>query len=525
MAPYPRYVAGALRSAGVKQIIYMTIDDVRRGLKIPACDMAVFIGGVTVPGKYLGGVPATPQEMEQIAAEIDSFKIIAGPVARHGFGMKGGTHPKTVREDLFDVLVRGDVEGVVYELALGEDDVDPDMRVARKDIGEWAVSGASIVTQHQDYPNTMAEIQTYRGCLWRKCSFCTDALYGAPDYRPWRDIVAEVRALYNAGIRHFRLGSQPDLFAYCAEDGKPNVEAIRKLYRGIRKVAPDLRVLHMDNANPKFISSFPEECREIAKIIIKHHTPGDVAALGGETADPTVVKKNNLCAMPEDILASIRLLNEVGSARSNGMPELLPGLNFVFGLIGETKKTYELNYEFLQDILDEGLMLRRINLRQVAPARGTKMFHVGDKIIRSHRTLFTAYKRRIRRDIDRPMLRRVFPRGCILSDVRAEATRGNLTLGRQIASYPILVGISTPVEIGKLYDVVIYDHGYRSISGVPIPLNVNTAPLKILSMLPEIGSARAGRIAVIRPLQGVGDLKRCLDDAKVAERVSKWISF
>ena len=48
---------------------------------------------------------------------------------------------------------------------------------------------------------------------------------------------------------------------------------------------------------------------------------------------------------------AVKLLNEVGSKRgTNGMPELLPGLNFVFGLEGETKKTFELNYNFLQNI-------------------------------------------------------------------------------------------------------------------------------------------------------------------------------
>ena len=47
------------------------------------------------------------------------------------------------------------------------------------------------------------------------------------------------------------------------------------------------------------------------------------------------------------------------------MPKLLPGLNFIAGLNGETKETYRLNMQLLNQIKNLGLMLRRINIRQV----------------------------------------------------------------------------------------------------------------------------------------------------------------
>ena len=48
-----------------------------------------------------------------------------------------------------------------------------------------------------------------------------------------------------------------------------------------------------------------------------------------------------------------------------GLPKLLPGLNFIAGLNGETKKSYDMNLNLLEDLRSEGLWLRRINIRQV----------------------------------------------------------------------------------------------------------------------------------------------------------------
>jgi radical SAM superfamily enzyme with C-terminal helix-hairpin-helix motif len=73
---------------------------------------------------------------------------------------------------------------------------------------------------------------------------------------PIKDIISEVEALYRNSVRHFRLGSQPCLFSYMAKDTgkeeypKPDPEAIERLFKGIRSIAPDLLTLHIDNVNP-----------------------------------------------------------------------------------------------------------------------------------------------------------------------------------------------------------------------------------------------------------------------------------
>lgn len=535
LATYPRYVAGALRCNGVKDILYRTVDEVRRDLSLLEAfskrDLFIGIGGIAVPGKYIGGTPAGPGEIASMASRIRGpVKVFGGPLARFGFGMTGGRLAELLPEEAFDLVVRGDIEGAVADLVAGGsvEGVDPDRWVPRRDLGKWAAEGAAILPQHPDMPDTLCELETYRGCLWRKCAFCVEPQYGVPDFRPVEDIAAEVAALHRAGAVRFRLGDQPDLFAYGAEglkseDARPDPEALRKLYRAVRAAAPGLRTLHMDNADPAFIAEHPEEGREAARVIAEHNTGGDVAAFGGETADPRVVKANHLHALPEQVLEAVRILNGAGAARdSNGMPKLLPGLNFVFGLQGETGETYRLNFDFLKRVLDAGLMVRRINLRQVAPMKGTPMWKVGDRVMRRHHGLFKRWKERIRSEIDRPMLRRVVPPGTVLRDIRLELHENGLTFGRQLGSYPLLVGMPGRLPLRSHTDAVICDHGMRSVTGVALPVDLNRAPLKTLAMLPGVGAKRAARLAAGRPLALASDVAEALDDPNLAERVAGW---
>jgi radical SAM superfamily enzyme with C-terminal helix-hairpin-helix motif len=531
MAPYPRYVAGALPG----EVLYYTIDQLRADRSIldamNKSDLAVVIAGVTVPGKYLGGTPATLPELEKFMAAVQTTKILGGPVSMFGAGIEGGKAASRVKASRsFDIVATGDIEAVVAGYVSEGTAVDPGLRRSSRDVAGWAVKGARIVPQHPDFPYTMIELETYRGCFRGNCSFCTERFYGRPDFRSVPDIVTEVSALYDLGIRHFRLGRQPDLLAYQAEgDGefpKPNPEAITSLYKGIRNVAPQLKVLHMDNANPGTIARHPEESREVLKAIVKYHTPGDVAAFGMESADPQVIKMNNLKAQPEEVKEAIRIVNEIGGRRGDsGLPELLPGLNFVYGLIGETKETFRFNYEFLESLLAENLLVRRINVRQVMPFEGTCMGDVGDKIANKHKGLFHAHKSKIREHIDFEMLRRVAPVGTVLRDVRMELKEGNLTFGRQIATYPLLAGVAADLPLRSFADVKVTGHGYRSITAVPYPLDVNSAPLKTLEALPSVGRSRAAAIARGRPYRTEADFIRAMDDPAVARSLIEYFRF
>ncbi len=176
------------------------------------------------------------------------------------------------------------------------------------------------------------------------------------------------------------------------------------------------------------------------------------------------------------------------------MPELLPGLNFVFGLKGETKETYKLNYEFLKKILENKLLVRIINLRQVIPITNTSMYEVGTKIIDKNKKFFKIFKRKIQIEIDKPMLKFIVPKDTMLKDVYTETYEGKLTFGRQMGSYPLLVGIPGIYPLNNFYDVKVIDYGFRSITALPYPLDINSASRRTIEAIPGIGKKRANRI-------------------------------
>ncbi|MDO8724933.1 MAG: radical SAM protein [Candidatus Methanoperedens sp.] len=509
IAPYPRYIAGALVEKGIPEedIAYRTIDQLRAVKEKLNYDITVVVAGMTVPGKYLRSTPISLNELRELS-RLGGTKILGGPV-RLGFGEEGGSSAKELALTGF-LLAKKDIEAFVFDVL--EKLSDPKSVVHRmrttQEIARWGKMGAFIIRQHPDFPYVMCELETYRGCPRHShCSFCTEPFYGKPDFREIRDVVNEVAALYQHGARYFRLGRQPDLFMYRGKDGVPDHYAIEELYRGIRNAAPDLKVLHMDNANPVTFAQFPEESRRIAEIIVKYHTSGDVAALGMESADPDVIRANDLKASPEEVFEAIKLLNDVGSARGKGgLPELLPGINFVHGLMGETKKTFELNFEFMKKVLDTGLMVRRVNIRQVMTFAGTPM-QGHDELVAKHKELFLRYKEKMRNEIDMPMLRRLCPVGTIMKDVRTEIF-DKITFGRQLGTYPLLVGIPAQVELNRFYDVMVTDHGYRSITGIPVPVDINRAPLKLLEQIPGVGKKQAGKIVMGRPYKDKEDIAR-----------------
>jgi radical SAM superfamily enzyme with C-terminal helix-hairpin-helix motif len=323
-------------------------------------------------------------------------------------------------------------------------------------------------------------------------------------------------------VVNFRLGAQTCIISYKAElDGtdcpRPNPEALEQLLSGISSLGPE--ILHVDNANPAVMARHPAESELILRSLVRHCTPGNVLALGMETADPEVVRMNNLNAEPEEVLWSVRAINRLGGERgSNGLPYLLPGINVLVGLEGEKPSTLDINLRFLQGILDEGLLLRRINIRQVIPVRREFPPTV------SH-SAFLKFKDKVRTDIDRPMLERLVPIGTVLRRVYTEMREGKVTFGRQIGSYPLLVGIAHPVEMDRFVDVAVVGHGFRSITGVQYPLNVNTCHITALESLPGLGRKRAIRLFRARPMKDGGDLRQALDDPRVADALLPLVTF
>ena len=506
ISPYVRTVAGALIARGYR-VQYLTIDQLRKNPnyinKLDRVNLLVMIAGVTVPGKYLGGTPATLNEIEQVGHMLRGpKKLIGGPI---GFGYAAEGGQKAIRKVIsgFDTLLSGE-PAIALDNYLGGNEPAGALDYARTD--PWSVVGSGIIEQHPDYPYVMCELETARGCSHGSsggCSFCTEPFYGTPKYRSIDSIADEVASLYAHGARHFRVGRQPDILAYGAGAGEfpaPRPDLIETLFASIRTAAPALKTLHIDNTNPATIAKHEEESREALRAIIRHHTPGDVAAFGMETADPAVIAANNLKAQSDEVFRAIRIVNEEGGMRRDNVPELLPGLNFVCGLSGETEKTYELNEQFLAFVRDAGLSVRRVNIRQVMPFEGTPAYTNNTLGKYDHR--FRRFKEFVRHKIDLPMLQRVYPIGTVLYDVRIEVC-GDLSFGRQMGSYPILVGIPVQIAERSTIDAVVVDWGMRSVTALPVPIGINTLPATAIKWLPGVGKKKVAAVLVNRPFKNL----------------------
>lgn len=505
ISPYARLAHGALLEAGAASI-YATIDQYRSGaLDVSKFDLVALIRNLAVPGKYLRGMPASDNELLAIRKRARG-RIVASL----------GVEPERIRHDVreaVDHVAFEDLDATLFDLVTRKEFVD--RRHTYAEWQSWLVRGADACRHHPDFGGPLiAEVQMYRGCvryITGGCRFCVEPLFGEVQFRMPEDILSEIIELSQVGVRNFRLGAQSCVYCYMSgetgksETPKPNVEAVTGLLKAVREGARP-EVFHLDNANPAVIAEHPNEARKITEAIAEHCTSGNVLAFGLESADPKVAKANNLNSTPEQALEAIRIVNEIGARRgATGLPLVLPGINFVCGLDGESKESYRLNLEFLKEVLSEGLMLRRINIRQVVPSRNE---FPG---VRSKKD-FSEFKRRVREEIDGPMLKMLLPAGTVMRAVYAELREGGRTFGRQVGTYPLLVDIPYPVDVGSKVDIAVTGTGFRSVTGVRYPTDANTATLSMLEAIPGIGKKRAMAIVRNRPFRDPSDLWRLIDE-------------
>jgi radical SAM superfamily enzyme with C-terminal helix-hairpin-helix motif len=460
LGTYPRYLYGHLKQQS-KEILYFTIDDLRLWKKYHSknpnselkksqttnntvynltkhhekiasilyeVEELIIILGVHVPGKYVSAMPGTIHEVTELVKDIPCKKTLTGP-ALIGTQLFGGKRSESIHA----------FETKEYCFSFEE-------------IKDYAVKGAEI-TQQIPWIKII-EIETARGCKG-KCSFCTEPLKSPLMFRTNEDILAEIKALYDAGERYFRLGKQTCFYS---------IPDPINLLKNIRESCPDIKVLHIDNVNP--VQVVTRKGEEITKAIVKYCTAGNIAAFGVESFDETVVKANTLNCTPAIAMKAIEIINKYGKEYGeNGMPKFLPGINLIFGLAEESKKTHEENMKYLKQCLDKDFWLRRINIRQVALFEGTKMNEIGEKYLRKNKHLYWKWRNQIRQEIDFPMLKKVMPEGTILKDVYAEIYDGNTTFMRQFGTYPLIVGVKGRYPLKEFYNVRIKDHMLRSLVG------------------------------------------------------------
>ncbi|EHM10055.1 putative Fe-S oxidoreductase [Thermanaerovibrio velox DSM 12556] len=536
ISPYVRYCAGVFMSHGF-EVIYLTVDQIRQEKAdhlIRSAEVTVVIAGLTVPGRYRGGSPMTLKELKGLS-EIPrrGAMIVGGPIGS-GYALKGGDAALDVSKILdVDCIATGDPEAVL-DLWIRTKEMTHDAKRDYGTLAKWAEAGAQVVKMHPMYPLIIAELELSRGCdrTDGRCSFCVEGLKAREERSP-DSVAAEVRCLAIAGVKAFRFGRCANVLTYggtlTPKGWMPSPDGLRSLYSSVRSAAPDIKVLHMDNGNPKTIATFPDKSFEALKVIASYNTPGDTISLGLESLHPQVVLQNNLKVFFDQALEAVRIVNLAGGTRpfQNSMPSLLPGLNFLIGLPGENKETINENRRFLEKLLSEGLSVRRINIRRPMTFKSTPLGAVDSSAMKGIRDRdYKAFKDWVRSEVDPVMFSRVAPEGTIIRDVICEERLGNLIFGRPLGSYPPLLGItSSTLKEGDTTDVTVTGAGPRSLSGIPWPLDINNCSQQELQGIPGIGKARAMRLILNRPIAGLEQFKAVLDDPGLADKVAKFFSF
>lgn len=521
ISPQARSLAGGLSAGGAKEeeIGYITVDG-WRGLRgagkeissLPRLEAVICIKGCIVPGKYLRGEPISDRELAEMSLSLTHIPLVVCGPASSGLSIDGIQ------------VIEGDV-GVLGNAISAEGA----LRSRNATVEEWnthLTDGAFIVRKHPDFPSPLiVELETARGCvryISGGCSFCSEPGKGPITFREPHQVKDEVLRLSSMGVENIRIGGQSDLISYMSPDAgrdecpRPDPDSLSEMMVGVREALHngrgvelalgrglrkgiDCGIIHTDNANPAIISTHPEESEKVLISIVENTTPGTVLALGLESSDPVVKNRNNLNSTAEEALFAIDLMNGVGGKRGeNGLPHLLPGLNFLGGLPGQAPESFRMDLELLKTIHDKGLMLRRINIRAAIYPRATGGYHTNWKDGKV-RSAFNRFKREVREKWDPPFMKRLLPMGVVIRGVFMETSVGRTSFGRQIGSYPLLVGVPHSVKGGTFTDVIITDMGARSVTGITTPIRIYGMSLGDLQAVPGIGRKRAASIVRNRP--------------------------
>jgi len=399
-------------------------------------------------------MPGSVNEVLKHIGKYNVKKILSGPAAfatlQSGGRILNEYYQTSLRQS-FDIIVPGDLWNTLPGLILGKP-VNYEQIGSYDKLREIAIKGSMILNQ-MEMP-VMIELESARGCLRNPgCSFCLEPQKSKPGFRKAKDIIDEAKALKDKGAEHYRIGKQADFYA---------IPDIQTLLEGLSALKP--KTLHIDNVDP--ISVLSDKGKKTTELIVKYCTAGNVAAFGAESFDENVIKANNLNSSSNQTLEAIKIINKAGGfIGGNGSMQYLPGINIILGLIGETRQTLEKNLEFLRNIREKGLLLRRINIRQVDIFPKTAIYSHGLKTLKKNKRHYFSFIRKVREEIDFELLRQTFPAGQVMKDVFMEIHDGNHTFGRQFGSYPIIVGIEKRIELNRLYDIRIKKHMLRSLTG------------------------------------------------------------
>ncbi|WP_327359537.1 radical SAM protein [Streptomyces sp. NBC_01304] len=412
-------------------------------------EAVVVIAGDKVPSVHLHAVNGDADDIARAVACIRGRRYLLGPMATYALaepaswaGLFDAVHTHTVTSGTLSL-------GSSAPAPYGQLDQD-------------RTSFTGLIEQMPWAP--VAELELYRGCTRKEfCRFCNEpAKSPTVTHRTVEDVLAETEQLYAAGVRHFRLGQQTCFFSYQGRDE----HAIRALLGGIRERCPGLQMLHIDNADPLAVAA--PVGKRIAAAVAELCTEGNCAPMGIESFDPAVIARNTLTCTEDILMRAVENVNEAGAERgAGGLPKLLPGLNLIYGLPGESHLTHLANLKALQRIYDAGMLCHRTNVRVARAFPGTPLAEEeGSMGALPSATHFETWKADIDQIWDRPMKERVYPTGLDIPGVHSYFVDEKGTWFRRLGSYAIQIierGVTVPV--GTPADVTITGHAPRVIYG------------------------------------------------------------
>lgn len=348
MGTHQLHLSQALAFLGLDHC-YLTIDDLRycsRGIienlgstdlttlnRTKNCDNALsilhqakviyIIMGCFVDYSYFSAVPPKSDEVYTYLKDTTAKRILF-----YVLGTADGIAPDYKGSRLSYLIDRVDY-GNTYRFIVESHSAHVKFGLANPnyDLLDKISSFAPPIVSQLRYP-IIAEIETGSGCNTASCTFCIEcARRLKPTYRDPDSIVKQIKSLYDEGVRHFRLGRQPNFYNYHNQD----VYQMEKLLSCIREACPLIETLHIDNAN--ILGVITQEGIAITKLIVRYCSSGNVAPLGIESFDPKVRNAIRKPGTAKQALRAIEVINEYGQAKGgNGFPSFLPGVNLIYGL-------------------------------------------------------------------------------------------------------------------------------------------------------------------------------------------------
>lgn len=415
---------------------------------LATADLVVVIAGDAVPSVHLHAINGSLDEILLALSSVRSTCLVLGPAANY---LRKPDHPAHHRFQAFHLQN-------IAPHRLFQNNFGPlPYAQLHTFMGPFHALLAQIPWK------VIAEVELYRGCTRNQfCAFCNEPVKNRlVDFRPPEHILTEIQLLYEAGVRHFRLGQQACFFSYYHRD----LAKITQLLAGIRERCPLLEVLHIDNVDP--LAAASPRGKAIAKLVVEYCTEGNCAPMGIETFDQAVVAQNALTCTPDVLLRAISHIEEEGAAFGpGGQRKLLAGLNLIYGLPGETRRTHFENMKWLLTLLEDGHLCHRTNVRQVQVYEGTPL----EERVLPHRDSseedFRTWKRDIAELYDQPMKERVYPKGQVLSGLHVFLVNQKGSWFRRLGSYPIMVIAADQVfPRYEQHDLLVTGHAGRYIYG------------------------------------------------------------